>query len=276
MTRIFTFLFLLATAAGTEKVSAQAFNKAKADSLLDAVNANSRAMMSVTITKNGLPLYSRAIGYSWYGTQNIPANTGTKYRVGSVTKMFTAAMIFQLIEEGKLSLNTKLSEFYPQIPNAEKINIAEMLNHSSGIHSFTGEADHYKSWLGQAQTPAQLVARMISRSEFEPGSKHEYSNSNFILLGYIVEKFDKRSYAVSLKSRITAKLKLSNTYYGGKISAFANEANSYKWINNTWQTDTETDMSIPGGAGAIVSNPTDLDAFMYALFTGKLVSMASL
>ena len=177
-----TLLFLLATAEGLPKVNAQSFNKGKADSLFDAIAANNRAMISVAITRNGVPLYSRAIGYSWYGAQNIPANTATKYRVGSVTKMFTAAMIFQLIEEGKLSLSTKLSEFYPQIQNAEKITLAQMLNHSSGIHSFTGDADQYKSWLGQAQTPAQLLARMMARSEFEPGTKYEYSNSNFILI----------------------------------------------------------------------------------------------
>lgn len=276
MTRIFTFTLLLATAIGIQSTNAQQFNKNKADSLFDVIAANNRAMISVAVTRNGQPVYNKAIGYSWVGAQNMPANTATKYRVGSVTKMFTAAMIFQLIEEGKLSLDTKLSSFYTSIPNSDKITIAQMLNHSSGIHSFTSDADQYRKWLGQQQTPVQLIARMAARSEFEPGSKHEYSNSNFVLLGYIIEKLDKRPYEASLKNRITGKLKLGSTYYGGKITSSANEANSYKWANNTWVPDTETDMSIPGGAGALVSNPTDLTAFMYALFTGKIVSIASL
>ena len=243
------------------------------DSLVDALNINNRVMVSIAITKNGQPLYSRAIGYSWYGAQKIPATTQTKYRIGSISKVFTAVMIFQLIEEGKLQLITPLSKFYPQLPNADKITIAQMLNHSSGIHSFTNDSS-YVSWLNQKTTPAQLLAK-ITKSDFEPGTKHEYSNSNFVLLGYIIEKLDKKAYSAALKSRIVNKIGLPDTYYGGKISAANNEAYSYKWAGN-WQPDTETDMSMPGGAGALVSNPTDLVKFINALFAGKLVNEASL
>ncbi|UEG53793.1 beta-lactamase family protein [Mucilaginibacter daejeonensis] len=275
MLRKFTFIVLAAASLQTANSFGQTFNKAKADSLFDAVAKNDRAMMSVTVTRNGQVLYSRAIGYAWYGDQKIPATTKTKYRIGSISKVFTAAMIFQLIQEGKLKLTTPLSDLYPQIPNAAKITIAHMLDHSSGIHSFTSDAD-YKTWLNKPATPAQLIAKMTGASEFEPGSKHEYSNSNFVLLGYIIEKLDKRPYAKSLEARITKKLNLKDTYYGGKIRASANEAYSYTWADNTWKPSTETDMSIPGGAGALVSTPTDLTTFMNALFNGKVVSAENL
>lgn len=269
MIRKLTLLFVPAIVAGISLVKAQSFDKVKADSLFDALSAEGKVKISVAISRNGQALYTRAIGQPTY-------NTETKYRVGSITKMFTASMIFQLIQEQKLSLDTKLSTYFPQIPNAGQITIAQMLSHGSGVHNFTGDADDFRNWQEKPQTHEQLLARIASRSEFEPGSKHEYSNSNFVLLGYIIEKLDGRPYAESLKKRITGKLGLKNTYYGGKIGTAANEAFSYKWVNDSWQLDTETDLSIPGGAGALVSTPTDLTKFMQALFGGKVVSDASL
>jgi D-alanyl-D-alanine carboxypeptidase len=265
---LITFVFLI-------KISfAQTFNKAKMDSLFDALAANNKAMMSIAITQKGKPVYSRAIGYSWYGPTKTQANIKTKYRIGSISKVFTATMIFQLIEAGKLELNTPLAKFYPQLPNADKITIAHMLNHSSGLHSFTGDSD-FPSWLSQKQTQAQMLAKINVKPDFEPGAKHQYSNPNFILLGYIVEKLDNRPYAVSLKERITGKIGLKDTYYGGKINAANNEANSYTW-QGEWKPEVETDMSIPAGAGALVATPNDLVKFFQALFAGKLVSQASL
>ena len=267
-------ILLLALVVFAQTSFAQTFNKAKTDSLFDAITANNRAMLSIALTQKGQMVYSRAIGNSWLGEKNIPANTQTKYRIGSISKMFTAVMIFQLIEEGKLKLTTPLSQFYPTLPNASKITIAQLLSHSSGLHSFTSDST-YMTWLTKKMTPAEMVAKINVKPDFEPGSKHQYSNSNFILLGYIIEKLDKKPYAVTLKNRITNKIGLNNTYYGGKITAANNEAYSYYW-KDKWLPDTETDMSIPGGAGALVSNPTDLVKFMNALFTGKLVSRASL
>jgi len=95
------------------------------------------------------------------------------------------------------------------------------------------------------------------------------------VLGYIVEKLTKMPYAQAVQKRIVPRAGLQNTYYGSKISAERQEATSYKWVGS-WQPDTETDMSIPGGAGALVSTPADLDRFLEALFAGRLVSAASL
>jgi D-alanyl-D-alanine carboxypeptidase len=267
-------ILLLALVVFAQTSFAQTFNKVKMDSLFDAIAANNRAMLSIALTQKGQLVYSRAIGNSWLGEKNIPANTQTKYRIGSISKMFTAVMIFQLIEEGKLKLTTPLSQFYPTLPNASKINIAQLLRHSSGLHTFTSDST-YTTWLNKKMIPAEMIAKINVKPDFEPGSKHQYSNSNFILLGYIIEKLDKKPYAVALKNRITGKIGLNNTYYGGKITAANNEAYSYNW-KDKWLPDTETDMSIPGGAGALVSNPTDLVKFMNALFGGKLVAAASL
>ena len=114
-----------------------------------------------------------------------------------------------------------------------------------------------------------------SPSDFEPDGKADYSNSNFVLLTFILEKTFKKTYAELVRQKITAPLGLKSTYYGGKINPSANEAFSYQY-KAKWEKEPETDMSIPAGAGAIVSNVSDLSGFIEALFDGKLISAASL
>jgi len=113
------------------------------------------------------------------------------------------------------------------------------------------------------------------KPDFEPDAKAEYSNTNFVLLGYIIEKLTGKTYAEELKKRVTSKIGLADTYYGTKANPAKNEAYSYKYTGQ-WMQMPETDMSIPGGAGAIVSTPADLIKFINALFTGKLISPAKL
>ena len=191
--------------------------------------------------------------------------------------MFTATLVFQLVEEGKLKLDDTLDKFFPEIPNAKKITVAQMLNHHSGIHNFTDDAQYYLSYSRRPQTHEQMLAIIAKTTpDFEPGAKAAYSNSNYLLLGYIVEKLTKKSYKDALNERIAAKINLSDTYYGGKIDGANNESLSFDWISGAWKILGETDMSVPGGAGAIVSTPTDLTKFITALFDGKLVSQTSL
>jgi D-alanyl-D-alanine carboxypeptidase len=255
---------------------AQNFNKAKLDSFFYALNARDKGMGSMAISSNGVIVYQNAIGYSKVdGDIKTPATVGTKYRIGSITKMFTATMIFQLIEEGKLSLATPLATWFPQAPNAVKITIGEMLSHRSGLHNFTNDSV-YMSYNTKPQTEEQMLAIIEKeKPDFEPDTKAEYSNTNFVLLGYIVEKVTGRPYAEELKKRITSKIGLTDTYYGGKANVANNEAYSYSF-EGKWQQQPETDMSIPGGAGALVSTPTDLVKFIEALFAGNLISQSSL
>ncbi|MFT4926942.1 MAG: D-alanyl-D-alanine carboxypeptidase [Phenylobacterium sp.] len=199
-----------------------------------------------------------------------------KYRAGSVTKMFTGVMALQLIEEGKLKLDSKLDTFYPGIKNAKIITIDQMLHHHSGIKSLT-EDPLYDSISFSPQSP-ETIAGMIAGydSVFEPGSRGEYSNSNYILLGYIIEQLTGQTYQQNLVSRINAKLGLSNTSYGGKISPANNEVYSYHWRKDQWHKSDETDMSVPHGAGAVVSTAADLNHFIQGLFAGKLLNPTSL
>jgi CubicO group peptidase (beta-lactamase class C family) len=261
--------------AATFTTQAQSLNTAKLDSLLTSLAANNKLMGSLALSHDGTVVYSHAFGAARLDP-TVPATEATRYRIGSISKVFTATMIFQLIEEKKLTLDTKLATFFPQLPNAQAITIDQLLSHRSGLHSLTDD-EAYLGYMTQPKTQAELLALMAAtKPDFEPGAQFKYSNSGYIVLGYIVEKLGKQPYAQALQKRVAAKAGLKNTYYGGKIDLSKQEALSYKPGPGGWVLDTETDMSIPGGAGSVVSTPTDLDRFLEALFGGKLVSAASL
>lgn len=271
----FIILFIL-TIILIQNSHAQNFDKVKMDSMMTIIASKNKAMLSIALSQNGKIVYNRAIGYREVNNQHqTPATTHTRYRIGSITKIFTSVMIFQLIEEGRLKLTTPLSRYFPNLPNADKITIANLLNHSSGLYNFTNDSS-YAATLSQKVTEAAMLKKFaLQKSDFQPGTKHQYSNTNFILLGYIVERLDHKSYSQALKYRILNKIGLRQTYYGGKINISSGEARSYKW-QNSWIADTETDMSIPAGAGAVVSTPVELTRFMTALFKGKLINKISL
>ncbi|WP_161599505.1 serine hydrolase domain-containing protein [Hymenobacter nivis] len=254
---------------------AQQLNTAKLDSLLNALDANHKMMGSLALAHDGQVVYRRAFGEARLAP-GAPATPNTRYRIGSITKVFTGVMIFQLIEEKKLTLETPLATFFPQVPGAAAITIDQLLSHRSGLHNFTTDPA-FPAFMVQPHTQAELVALIAGPPpDFAPGAKFAYSNSNFVLLGYIVEKLTKMPYPQALQKRVLARAGLKNTFYGGKINPQAQEALSYEWGPGGWKLAPETDMSVPAGAGALVSTPTDLARFFEALFGGKLVAASSL
>jgi D-alanyl-D-alanine carboxypeptidase len=253
---------------------AQTLDKAKVDQLFDRLLEKNKGMGSLLIARDGNVLYSRSFGYSQInGNEKRPLNAETKYQISSISKTYTAVMIFQLVEEGKLKLTDTLDKFFPQIPNAPRITVAHILAHRSGIHS--PEADG--SWGLQPRTKEEVIARIAQgQPDFEPGSRTQYSNAGYNLLGYVVEKAGGKPYAEALKDRITSKLGLNDTYLGvSKSDAGRNEALAYRYIGG-WAESAQLDFSVTGGAGAILSTPSDMAKFIQALFDLKLVSADSL
>ncbi len=255
----------------------QTSNIARLDSFVQALSSRGLAMGSLAISKNNKPYYQKTFGYANISEgQKTNADALTTYRIGSISKMFTATMIFQLVEEGKLSLPTTLASFFPDLPNAGNITIANMLYHRSGLHDYTHDTD-FDNWMDQPRTHEELLNIIKEKgTDFAPGTKADYCNTNFLLLGYIIEKITKTSYGDQLKQRITEKLDLKHTRYGHAIDMKNNEAASYKYSEGRWVPQKETDMSIHGGAGSIVSTPTDMIRFIEALFAGKLITQKSL
>ena len=255
---------------------AQTFDKAKLDQLFDRLFEKNKGMGSLTIAKDGTVLYTRSFGYSQVnGTEKKPLTAETKYRIASITKTYTAVMIFQLVEEGKLKLTDTLDKFFPQIPNANRISIAQILNHRGGIPPL--ETDSDSTWGLQPRTKDEIVARIArNQPEFEPDARHGYSNAGYILLGYVVEEVSGNPYPEALRERITSKIGLKDTYVGtGNTDPSKSEAFSYRYMGG-WREAAELDPSVPGGAGAILSTPADMAKFIQALFDLKLVSAESL
>lgn len=252
----------------------QSVNTAQLDSLFDTLLANNKFMGSMAIAADGKIVYSNAIGKADIESGK-ELKPDTKFRIGSISKMFTAVLIFEAIEEKKLTLDQTIDHYFPGIENAQKITVDNLLNHRSGIHNFTNDPT-YLSYNTQPKTEKELLDIIQKgKSDFEPGSKSEYSNSNYVLLSFILEKTYKKNFSDLLEDKITKPLGLENTYVGSKISIANNECYSYKFLQ-TWLKETETDMSIPLGAGAIVSNTGDLLHFIESLFDGKIISAGSL
>ncbi|MFY7964371.1 MAG: serine hydrolase domain-containing protein [Chitinophagaceae bacterium] len=268
----FAFLYCISVI----NVLAQDFNSQKLDSFFNALDANKKIMGSVAISKKGKIIYTKSIGFI-DENKAINANSNTKYRIGSISKMFTATIIFQLIEEKKITLETTLDKYFKQIPNSDKITIGNMLNHRTGIFNITNDTN-YLNWCSNVISQKEMIDKIaVFPSQFEPNTKAEYSNSNFILLTYIIEKITKKSYVENLSKRIINKLSLKNTFYGGKINNANNEAISFDFeIDSFKKFEPETNMSVPLGAGAIISTPSELTLFIEALFAEKLVNKSSL
>jgi len=253
----------------------QNLNTNRLDSLFQVLDKKDKFMGSIAITQNGKLLYSNAIGYADIETRK-KVNTLSKYRIGSISKMFTATLILMAVEKNKITLNQTLDRYFPQIDNARKITIENLLNHRSGIHSFTSDAG-YLGYMDQYKSRADML-KIISdgKSDFEPNSKASYSNSNYVLLSYIAEDIYKSKYPDILDKQIIKPLKLKNTYFGKKTDLQNNETFSYTYEGGKWIMEKETDMSIPMGAGGIVSNPQDLNTFISQLFAEKLITAKSL
>jgi D-alanyl-D-alanine carboxypeptidase len=264
------FLFLPAF-----NLMAQELNIAKMDSLFNNLEAGHKAMGSVLITKNNSIIYKKSIGHAFFNNKGGKAlSTDIRYRTGSITKMFTAVLIFQLIEGKKLSLDTKLSAYFKQFPFADSITIAHLLSHRSGLYNYTTDWDSFRFKSTSRDSLLSIIAK--GKTEFTPGTKTSYSNSNYILLGYIIERITGNSFDKVLKKKIVSRLKLKDTYYGGKIDTASGEAFSYNYESGEWKKQPETDISAAGGAGGIISTTSDLTKFIKGLFALKLVNRSSL
>ena len=236
------------------------------------------AMGAVAFTRGGKVLYQHYTGFRAI-TDNggVKADSTTIYRVASMTKMFTSVIIHQLIDERRLTLNTKLSVFYPQIKNAENITIRHLLEHRSGLHNWTTDED-LASWSYIPQTREQMIARFATYSpEFTPDARRYYSNTNYSLLGFIIEQLTQSTYAEQVRIRIVEKIGLKNTYDGTAANAGRpTEAKSYTRGFFAWLPTPESHISTSVGTGSIYSTPLDICRFLEALFGGRLVSAASL
>jgi len=191
-------LFTLMIGSTIQKAFPQTFDKARLDNYFNALEANNKFMGSVAISQNGQIIYTKQIGYADIDNK-IKPDDNTKYRIGSISKTFTTVLIFKAIDQGKLKLTDKIDIQFPAIKNANRITISDLLYHRSGIRNFTANAD-YLRWNTEKKSEEEMI-EIISKggSDFEPGTKAEYSNSNFVLLSYFLQRIYKKDYDPATK-----------------------------------------------------------------------------
>ena len=216
-----------------------------------------------------------------YGSANLEwniANTPvTKFRLGSITKQFTAASILLLEERDKLSTDDPVKKFMPDAPTAwDGITVFHLLTHTSGIPNFTGFPE-YRSQKLSAATPEQLVARFSDKPlDFQPGEKWSYSNSGYILLGYVLEKVSDQSYEKFLQENIFEPLGMEDSGYDSNSAVIPRRAAGYMRHKGGPKNASFVHMSVPFSAGALYSTTEDLLRWTQGLFGGKLLSAESL
>ncbi|MDJ0407038.1 serine hydrolase domain-containing protein [Rhodococcus erythropolis] len=215
-----------------------------------------------------------------------------RVRIGSVTKTFTASLVLQLVAEGKVDLDAPIEQYLPGLlhgsdvdgsgtdgsgTDGSAITVRQLLQHRSGLPEFAGEpgADE---WIAANEdrtlTPSAAVAIALGKpAQFVPGTSFVYTNTNYIVLGMLVESVTGRSYADELQSRILDPLDLEDTYLpaAGERDIRGDHLTGYQDLDGGLTDVSRTEPSIPWSAGAMVSTGTDLNTFWRALLDGQVV-----
>ena len=217
-----------------------------------------------------------------YGKANLelgtPATVTTVFRIGSVTKQFTSSAVLQMIEEGKLALTDTIGRWLPELPASWRgVTVQQLLNHTSGIPSYTDLGDPWQKRWGEEMTGAQLVALTADKPfTFPVGTSWKYNNTGYVLLGMLVEARGGKPWADEYASRLFKPLGLNNTHYCATAALIPGRAEGYsQGASNEWINTPFLAMSQPHGAGAMCSTIGDLLAWNRALHGGKVLKPAS-
>ena len=271
---LFTFISLVAFQS-----QALAQDKAaKIDELMAQYHKNNQFMGSVLVAESGKVIYKKGFGYAnveW----EIPNTTDTRFRIGSITKQFTAMLILQLVEQGKVKLDGKVTDYLPDYrkETGDRVTVHHLLNHTSGIPSYTGLPTFFKDVSRNPYGVEEFVKKYASGDlEFEPGSKFVYNNSGYFLLGAIIEKVTGKPYDQVLKENILDPLGMKDTGYDRHDAIIKKRASGYqrnpaKGVLNA----PYLDMSLPYAAGSLYSTVEDLYIWDQALYADKLISAKS-
>lgn len=243
---------------------------------MEAQERVSRFTGAVLVARDGKVVFAR--GYGMANLEHaIPNTPSTKFRLGSITKQFTAAAILQLQEKGKLNVQDPVCKYVPECPAAwAPVTIHHLLTHTSGIPSFTSFPDYLKTMM-IASPPQKLLERFRDKPlEFAPGEKFNYSNSGYVLLGFILEKAAGQSYDEYLRANIFAPLGMDASGYDWSSTVLPGRASGYARRGESGYANAEfIHMTIPHAAGALYSSVEDFVKWDQALYSDKILSEAS-
>jgi CubicO group peptidase (beta-lactamase class C family) len=251
-------------------VPASAPETPKIDAFAKAALDDHKAVgLSIAVARGDKLLVAKGYGFADL-EHKTPATADTVYRIGSITKQFTAVAILQLAERGRLQLTDDLRRYVPEFPAKPKpVTLEHLLTHTSGIANYTD----VKDWLEIGAKPmprAQLLARFVDKPlEFDPGTRWEYSNSNYYLLGMVIEAVTKRPYADVIRDQLLVPAGMRASGYCSE--AMPHHAQGYSLKGGEPKPALPVDMAHPFAAGALCATVTDMIAWQRALDTGKLL-----
>ena len=230
---------------------------------------------TVLIAKGGKSIYRKAFG-SANLELNVPMKPENVLELGSITKQFTAVAILKLMEEKKLSLQDPLSKYISDYPKGNEVTIHHLLNHTSGIKNYT-DMPSFRTLASEDMTPMEVINAFKNEPfDFNPGEKFNYSNSGYILLGYIIEQVSKSTYEDYIESTIFKKLGMNHSYYGSKKEIIPNRASGYSPVDENKNQNAEyLSMTLPYAAGSLMSTVDDMLLWNQAIHSNTIISEKS-
>lgn len=278
-----TFSFIILTLAIVFSVSAQPKIKENQqlsnaiDKILEGDYKADGPGVAVLVAKNGNILYHKGIGMANLEL-GVPMKADMIFRIGSITKQFTAVAILQLIEQGKLSLEDEITKFIPDYPtHGHKITVHHLLTHTSGIASYTSMKDWTPEVMKKDFTPLEMIDFFKDQPmDFEPGEEWRYNNSGYFLLGYIIEKVSGQTYEDYVKEHLFEPAGMVNSLYGNDRNILKNRAYGYQQGEHGYENADFLSMTQPYAAGSLMSTVEDMFRWNRALISGKVVSQESL
>ena len=268
---LLTLVFLLSSA----QIYALEQDKiGKIDALIQAYNDLGQFNGSVLVAERGKVIYKKGFGLAnreW----NIPNKPDTKFRLGSITKQFTSMLILQLVEQGKIDIQGKLSDYLPYYrkDTGSQVTIHHLLTHSSGIPSYTSIPNFFEEISRDPYPVADFVKKYCSGDlQFEPGSRYVYNNSGYFLLGAIIEEITGKTYEDVLDENIFHPLGMHDSGYDRHSPIISNRASGYSNEFEGYTNAPYLDISLPYAAGSLYSTAEDLYIWDQALYTEKMLS----
>ena len=279
--RVFAVVLASVCLLGTASLCAvqtkdEAALKNRLEQIANSYTPKNAFMGTVLVVEGDRVLLDKGYGMASLEWQ-VPNAPDAKFRLGSLTKQFTATLVLLLQQDGKLNVNDPVSKYLPDAPPAwAKITLANLLSHTSGIPSFTGFKE-FPTWSMNPHTTEEEIALFRDKPlDFEPGSKFDYSNSNFIVLGAVVEKVSGKKYGDLLRERILGPLDMKETGLDNDDLVLPKRAEGYRPGPSGLQIARSESMSIPWSAGALYSTTGDLLKWERGLFGGKVLNADSL
>lgn len=271
----YKLMFIIATAMLIFHLPGYAQDKAaNIDRLMRTYKKYDQFNGTVLVAEKGQIIFKKGFGSAnmeW----NIPNEPDVKFRLGSITKQFTSMLIMQLVEEGKIKLQNKITAYLPDYPKkyGDKVSVHHLLTHTSGIPSYTNLPDFFEKLSRNPYTPDEFIKTFCNMDfKFEPGSSYSYNNSGYFLLGLIIEKVTGKPYEQVLQERILQPLGMKDSGYDHFEKIIPRRAAGYAKRAGGYENAPYLDMSIPYAAGSMYSTVEDLYKWDQALYTEKLLS----